>query len=181
MKQSIIIVFLTIPYFLFSQEPDDIKTHGLFYKGSFAATLTINEDFEIGNEDDEVLINPSAFFINNTIGYQFDERTSIGLNAELDWHSKQGLLFFPTYLSLRYNIFVDDDNIFIRGGYGRLLNLGSDFEKGTLYKAGVGVQVFDGDYKNSILFGVDFSRKRFGFRQTEKLSSVSVFLELIVF
>ena len=59
--------------------------------------------------------------------------------------------------------------------------MGENFEKGTLYRVGTGIQLFDDDFNNSFLIGLDFSRKRFGFRQTEKLSSVSIFLEYIVF
>ena len=179
MKQIITFLLLLIPIITFSQS--DIKTNGLFYKISLGATLTINEDYELFDEYDDPFIIPSAYLINNTIGYQFDERTSLELNLEYNWHSKQSLHFFPAYLSFRYNILSFDDNVFIRAGYGRLLNMGKNFEKGTLYKVGAGMQLFDDDYKNSLLIGLDFSRKRFGFRQSEKLSSVSVFLEYIVF
>jgi len=168
-----------MPLLSFSQT--DVKTNGLFYKISLGATLTINEDYELFDEYDDTFLIPSAYLINNTIGYQFDERTSLGLNLEYNWHSKQRLHFFPAFLSFRYNILNFDDNVFIRAGYGRLLNMGKNFEKGTLYKVGAGMQLFDDDFNNSLLIGLDFSRKRFGFRQTEKLSSVSVFLEYIVF
>ena len=43
------------------------------------------------------------------------------------------LHFFPAFLSFRYNILNFDDTIFIRTGYGRLLNMGKNFEKGTLF------------------------------------------------
>lgn len=168
-----------ISFFIFSQ--DDIKTNGLFYKISLGFTLTINEDYQAFDEYDDSLIIPSAYFINNTIGYQFDERTSLGLNAEYDWYSKQNFHFFPFHLSLRYNVLTNDDNTFVRVGYGRLIKMGNAFEKGTMYKIGIGVQLFDENYKNSTLIGVDFNRKRFGFRQTEKLSSVSIFIEFMVF
>ena len=179
MKHIITLLFLSISLITYSQS--DIKTNGLFYKISLGSTLTINEEYELFDEYDDSFIIPSAYLVNNTIGYQFDERTSLGLNLEYNWHSKQELHFFPAFLSFRYNILNFDDNIFIRAGYGRLLNMGKNFEKGTLYKVGAGVQLFDDDFKNSLLIGLDFSRKRFGFRQTEKLSSVSIFLEYIVF
>jgi hypothetical protein len=180
MKQTFLLLIILVSNFSFSQD-DTEKTKGLFYKISISSTLKINEDFTLGNDDDETFINPSAFFINNTLGYQFDERTSIGLNIEYDRHTKQGLNFMPTYLSFRYNLFDFDDKLFIRGGYGRLLNISDTFEKGTLYKFGIGYQTFDEDFENSWLIGFDFSRKRFGFRQTEKLSSVSIFLEFQLF
>lgn len=165
---------------LFAQE--DTKTNGIFYKISLATTLTINKDYTLDQDDESgPLINPSAFFINNTLGYQFDARSLISVNLEYDYHSDQGLHFLPIYLGFQYNIFDFDDKIFIRGGYGRFLNLGKDFEKGTLYKAGIGIQIYDENFKNSTLFGFDFTRKRFGHKQEEKLSSISVFLEFMIF
>lgn len=177
MKQLITFIFLAIPLFSFSQ---DLK-NGIFYKISIATTLGINEDYELFDEGESgALLEPSAFFINNTVGYQFDERTSIGMNFEYNWYSKTGFHFFPAYLSMRYNIIVDDDNVFIRTGYGRLINLGNVFEKGTMYKVGAGIEIFN-ESNSTLLIGLDFSRKRFGFKQTEKLTSVSIFFEFMVF
>ena len=173
-------LFLLPIHFAFSQQQLD-KTSGIFYKISLATTITINEDYvAFDDSDDSTLFEPSALFVNNTIGYQFDKRSLIGLNLEYDWHSKQGLHFFPAYLSLQYNIIADDDNLFIRGGYGTLLGMGKSFEKGNMYKLGIGYQgVFENN--NSILIGLDFTRKRFGYRTLEGLSSVSIFLEFMLF
>ncbi|WP_262732286.1 MULTISPECIES: hypothetical protein [Gaetbulibacter] len=179
MKLFLQLYFALFTSLLFSQ--DTIKTRGLFYKVSAAVTLTTNDDYSIGNDDGETFINPNAIFINNTLGYQFDERSSIGLNIEYDRYFKQELNFFPVHLSFRYNVFDFDDKVFVRGGYGKMIDLGKNFESGTLYKLGIGYQAFDDNFKNSWLIGLDFNRKRFGFRQTEKLSSVSFFLEFMLF
>lgn len=179
MKQLLPLLFVSISFFGFSQ--DDIKTNGVFYKISLGTTLTINEDYTLFNEDDQTFLNPSALLLNNTVGYQFDKRSLIGLNLEYNYHSKQGLHFLPVHLNFQYNVFDFDDKIFIRGGYGKLIKVGNVFEKGTLYKVGFGAQLYDENYKNSWLIGLDFSRKRFGYRQTEKLSSVSIFLEFMLF
>ena len=115
MKQFkfLLYLFLLTCHFAFSQEQSD-KINGIFYKISLATTLTINEDYVAFDDDDSsTLLEPSALFVNNTIGYQFDNRTSIGLNFEYNWHSKQGLHFFPTYLSLQHNIIAKDTNLFI--------------------------------------------------------------------
>ena len=156
------------------------KTNGIFYKISLASTISINKEYTLNQDDDSgPLINPSALFVNNTVGYQFDKRTSIGLNFEYNYHSQQGLHFFPTYLNLQHNIIVDDTNLFIRGGYGTLLGMGRSFEKGNMYKLGIGIQdVFQNN--NSLLFGLDFTRKRFGHQTLEGLSSVSIFIEFMV-
>ena len=143
--------------------------------------MAVNEDYTLIEDDSGPLINPSALFVNNTIGYQLDKRNTIGINAEYNWQHKQGLHFFPLYVNMRHNIISDDDNVFIRVGYGKLIKLGDAFEKGTLYKIGLGYQIFDDDFKNSWLIGLDFNRKRFGYRETEKISSVAVFFEFMLF
>ena len=164
----------------FSQiEPE--KTKGLFYKVAASTTLTVNEDNTLFANDDEPFFNFSALFINNTIGYQFDNRTSLGLNLEYNWHSNLGLHFAPAYISLRHNLKVDDENFFVRGGYGSLLGISKNFEKGSMYKLGLGVQIINFDNNDSFLIGLDFTRKRFGYRTLEGLSSVSIFIEFMFF
>ena len=155
------------------------EKYGLFYKLGFATTLTINEDYVVGEkEDNEAFFRFNAFFLNNTIGYKFDPRSSIGLNLEYDWHSESGLQFLPLHLSFRYNVIQKEDNVFVRSSYGRLIGIGNTFETGSLYKAGIGVEVFDKDFKNSGLIGIEFTQKSFGFREEEKLISISFFLEM---
>ena len=182
MKQIYLVFIFLICYTspIFSQVKPE-KSNGLFYKISLATTLGINEEYEAFDDSDETLINPSALYVNNTIGYQFDNRTSIGANLEYNWHSQQGLHFTPAYVSLQHNVIVDDDNVFIRGGYGTLLGISKDFEKGSMYKLGLGVQLFDNNYRNSYLIGIDFTRKRFGYRTLEGLSSISIFIEFMLF
>jgi hypothetical protein len=179
MKKIIYLLGFLTTSLVFAQ--DSIKTNGLFYKGSFGITFTVNENYTLTEDDDESLLNPSAFLVNNSIGYQFDDRSLIGLNLEYNYHSRQGFHFLPLHLSFQYNLFDFDDEIFVRGGYGILLGIGKSFEKGTLYKLGTGVRIYDDNFKNSWLIGFDFSRKRFGYKQAEKLSSVSLFLEYMVF
>ncbi|MEM5563674.1 hypothetical protein WNY78_01090 [Psychroserpens sp. AS72] len=172
---------LLVFFFTIVQAQDNQKTSGLFYKLSLSATLTTNEDYTIGNDDDQSFINLNGVFLNNTIGYQFDSKSSFGLNVEYDHYFDQNINFFPVYLDFTYNIFDFDNQVFIRGGYGKLVDLGKVFEKGSMYKVGIGYRMYDDDFKNSCLIGFDFSRKRFGFRQTEKLSSFAIFLEFMLF
>jgi len=178
MTYRITLLFLLLFLKIFSQ--DDDKTQGLFYKISLAGTLTHNQNFELGNSDEESFIILNALFFNNTFGLQIDNRFSAGLNLEYEGHLKQNLNFLPAYVSLRYVLFEYEDNFFIRGGYGRLLKLNDNFEKGGFYKAGIGFQIFNDDYRNSFLIGFDFTRKQFGFLRRDKLSSVSIFLEFEV-
>ena len=166
--------------FSFTQEED--KTNGLFYKISLATTLTTNEDYQIGRGDETgPFIEPNALFVSNTFGYRFDQRTTLGLNLGYNWHHEYGLHFIPAHLSMRYNFVTDDDSMFLRVGYGKFLDLGDDFEKGNFYKLGIGAELFDENFRNSTLIGLDFTRKRFGYQQLDKLSSVSIFIEYSVF
>lgn len=183
MRQLILVLFLSISssLSLFSQDENPEISNGAFYKLSIAGTITTNEDIDLADEYNDNLFEFNAMFLNAAVGYQFDSRTSIGINFGYDRHSKLNLNFFPMYLGFRYNIVKDDDNVFLRGGYGKLLNVGKSFEVGNMYKAGLGYQIFDGDYRNSFLIGVDFTRKRFGYRRLDKLSSVSIFLEFQFF
>ncbi|MGM5469367.1 hypothetical protein ACS386_03740 [Flavobacteriaceae bacterium LMO-SS05] len=180
MKQSALIIGFTLLCFSFiaSSQNDTIKTHGIFYKFSLATTLAINEDYGEEGHEDETLLLPSALFVNNTLGYQFDQRTSVGLNLEYNWHSKQGLHFFPAYLNLQHNLSAKADHFFVRAGYGILLQMGNSFEKGNMFKLGLGTQGDIGK-NNSILIGLEYTRKRFGYRTLEGLSSVSIFLEFM--
>lgn len=186
----IVLIFITSTGLSQSNKTDQIKISGPFYKISLATTLKINEDWTVETDDDETFLEPSALFINNTIGYQFDRRSLISLNFEYDWHSEQGLQFFPAYLGFQYNIihfesgfneYIYQSNVFIRGGYGTFLSLGKSFEKGNMYKFGLGFQGQVDDSNNSILIGLDYTRKRFGYRTLEGLSSISIFIEFMVF
>lgn len=177
------ILFLIVYILIFSALNAQVteKTSGFFYKPSLAATIGINEDYELLVEDSGTLFVPNSIFVNNTLGYQFDARSLLGFNVEYNWHAPNNLQFLPIHLSFQYNIITDDNNVFLRGSYGRLLPLNRHFEEGNFYRVGAGVQLFDANYKNSWHLGLDFTRKRFGFRQTEKLSSVSIFLEFMLF
>ena len=177
MKTISIIVLLLSVMILSAQETS--KKLGLFYKLGVATTLTINEDYVVGDdEDNEAFFRFNAFFLNNTIGYKFDPRSSIGINLEYDWHSESGLMFMPLHLSFRYNVIQKDENVFIRSSYGRLLDVGNSFEAGSLYKVGIGAEIFNEASNNSGLVGIEFTQKSFGFREEEKLVSISFFLEV---
>ena len=171
--------FVLLLSMLVTSAQETTKKLGLFYKLGAATTLTINEDYVVGDdEDNEAFFRFNAFFLNNTIGYKFDPRSSIGVNLEYDWHSESGLMFMPLHLSFRYNVIQKDENVFIRSSYGRLLDVGNSFETGSLYKVGIGAEVFSEASSNSGLIGIEFTEKSFGFREEEKLVSISFFLEV---
>ncbi|MFT5847048.1 MAG: hypothetical protein ACJARX_000330 [Psychroserpens sp.] len=179
MKQLSTVLLLL--FFAITHAQDDQKPSGFFYKVSFSATLTNNENYTIGDDNDESFIQLNGLFLNNSIGFQFDTRSSIGLNVEYNRFLDQYLNFLPVYLDFTYNPTYFDNHIFVRGGYGKLVDLGDDFENGNMYKVGTGFRISDGSIKNSLLIGFDFSRRRFGFRQQEKLSSFAILLEYMFF
>ncbi len=180
MKQFILTICLGLSFFGFSQ--DDIKTNGIYYKISLAGTLTTNDEYTLDPDDDTgTFIEANGIFVKNSLGYQFDQRSSIDLNVEYDYFIRQELNFLPVHLGFNYNIFDFDDVVFVRGGYGKLIKVGKHFEKGTMYKVGIGYKTFDENFKNSWSIGFDFNRKRFGYKQEEKLSSFSIFLEFMLF
>lgn len=181
MRYLFSILLFSISLSVFTQDLKPEITEGVFFKLSIAGTLTTNEDIDLSDEYNDNIFEFNALFFNAGVGYQFDPRASIGINFEYANHRREGLLFFPAYINFRYNIIKNDDNVFLRGGYGKLLNIDRSFESGNLYKLGAGYQIFDGDYRNSFLIGIDFTRKRFGFRQLDAISSVSVFLEFQFF
>ena len=118
MKQ--ITTVLLLLFFSFVQSQNDQHSNGIFYKFSFSTTLTTNDDYTITGDNDGTLINLNGLFFNNTIGYQFDRKSSLGLNIEYDHFIDQSLNFLPVYLDFTYNIFDFDDQVFIRGGYGKI-------------------------------------------------------------
>ena len=71
----------------------------LFYKIGIAATLTINSE-GLSSDDDSSCIVPNALFVKNTFGIAVNKRISMGLNAELDWHSKPNLLYFLQFIQI---------------------------------------------------------------------------------
>jgi len=178
MKHSLILFLILASLSLQSQN----EKPRLFYKISAAATLTLNEDWTISNEESIPLIGTNGHFVNATVGYQLSSRTSIGLNFQYDYFLEQDLNFFPVHFTFRYNLFDFDDKFYVRAGYGIFAEVAKDFETGSMYRAGVGFQIFmDEDYEKSMLFGLDFSRRRFGFRESEKLSSLAISLEFQLF
>jgi len=52
MKQIASLILSLFSIIAFSQNDEEIKTSGLFYKISLAATLTINEEYTLTKDDD---------------------------------------------------------------------------------------------------------------------------------
>ena len=175
MKLLYLQIFLCVTFISVGQNDDFDRQ--LFYKIGIAATLTLNSE-GLSSDDDSSWIVPNALFVKNTLGIAINKRISMWLNAELDWHNKPNLLFFSIYPDIRYNIIQKDDNGFIRFGYGKMFGKG-ELNEGTLYKIGIGGEYFHEHIERSTLFGLEFTQKSFGFKEADKLVSVSIFLEMI--
>jgi phosphoketolase len=100
----------------------------------------------------------------------------LGVNLGYHYHSEQGLHFIPAYLNARINFSDKEDSFFLRGGFGKLIGIGSNFESGTYSKVGLGIQT-----QKIGLIGLEFNYKEIGFRDLEGLESISLFLEYILF
>ena len=50
-----------------------------------------------------------------------------------------------------------------------------------MYKVGAGIQGIVSSKGNAILIGVDYTQKRFGIEKRDRLSTVSISLELMLF
>jgi hypothetical protein len=160
------------------------KFNSFFYKVGLATTLKVNEDFGSVEDydDDEPFFVPSAFFLTNSLGFRFDRKLALEANLEFDWHSESGLLFAPAYLTLRHKL-KSDETFFYRLSYGSLLKLGKSFEKGSLYKVGLGYWGST-SYTNTdkaALFGIEYTRKVFGSNNIDTLHSFSLFIEFSFF
>jgi hypothetical protein len=184
MKIFLILSLLLLTSAIFSQEEPSNKG-GTYYKFSFATTLTLNENFEKKQEGEEykdrvfagkTFLRLSAYFFETSIGYQFGQRAALGVNLGYHYHSEQGLHFIPAYLNARINFSDKEDSFFLRGGFGKLIGIGSNFESGTYSKVGLGIQT-----QKIGLIGLEFNYKEIGFRDLEGLESISLFLEYILF
>ncbi|MFD2529468.1 hypothetical protein [Polaribacter marinaquae] len=171
MKRTLLsILALTVFQITFSQE----KLGRPFFTADLNFTLGINEDYEIGNDDDNgPLIVPSAFFFRVGFGYEFKKRVAVALNGGYDFHFNYAVDAFPAYGSLRYNITEkENNNHFIEVRYGKMWTPSSKYSDGNYYGLGVGVQVAGGKRWNTV-FRIDFHRKGiYGFKNN-RLDSVS--------
>ena len=179
MKHNYLLLFLLslISFSSFSQISEK-KSNGIFYKISIATALFTSLDYIDDTEDDGKYNRFTGFFLNNTLGYQFDERSCMGLNLEYNLYTRQKLNVLPAYLSFQY---IVKDNLFFRAGYGGLIGLSESFEKGEFIKFGLGVR---GEFgrKNTGMIGIDFSTRHVtNNTKYNSITSASIFFEYIFF
>ncbi len=181
MRKLYLLTFLTVTsnYCIYSQKNTNDHTNNLFYKVGIAATISSGENYHSEFDIPDERSGAPAFFIHNAIGVQFNRLTLIGLNLEYNKYPKQGG-FLPLYISLQRNIIRNTNDIYLRGGYGTLLDVGRDFRNGRLFKAGVGCQIYYNKGKNSFLAGIDYTKKTLSEDIMKSLSGVAIYFEFIL-
>ena len=169
-KLLLLILFFYATSTIFSQE----KLGRPFFTGDVNFTLGVNENYEIGPDDDNgPLIIPSALLFRIGFGYEFKRKVAIAFNTGFDYHWNYAVSAFPTYGSLKYNISEkEDDAFFTEIRYGKMWTPSSNYPDGNYYGLGLGVQVAGEKRWNSII-RLDFHRKRIAGFKNDRLDSVS--------
>ena len=93
-----------------------------FFTGDVNFTLGVNEDYEIGPDDDNgPLIVPAALFLRLGFGYEFKRRLALSVNGGFDYHWNYAVSAFPAYGAVKYNISEDQgDAFFVEMRYGKM-------------------------------------------------------------
>lgn len=168
------IVLAIISMFIFQLSLSQEKVGRVFFLGAVNFTLGINENYQIGPDDDNgPLIVPSALFFRFGLGYEFKNKIAIAFNSGYDFHRNYDVKAFPTYGSLKYNIREKEgDTHFIEIRRGKMWTPSSTYSDGNYYGIGLGIQVA-GEERWNTIFRIDFHRKRsIGF-ENNRLDSVS--------
>jgi hypothetical protein len=169
-RQLLVSVLILFFQFSISQE----KPGRVFFLGDANFTLGINENYQIGSEDESgPLIVPSALFFRVGFGYEFKRKIAIAFNSGYDLHWNYDVKAFPTYGSLKYNITEKEDNThFVEIRVGKMWTPSSTYSDGNYFGIGLGIQVA-GEERWNTIFRIDFHRKRSVGFENNRLDSVS--------
>ena len=170
--QRLVLALIAVLIYQYSSSQE--KLGRPFFTGDINFTLGINENYQIGPDDDNgPLIVPSALFFRVGFGYEFKKRIAVAFNSGYDLHWNYDIKAFPTYGSLKYNITEQDDSThFIEVRYGKMWTPSSNYPDGNYYGIGLGIQAGGEDRLNTI-FRIDFHRKGIVGFKNNKLDSVS--------
>ncbi|MGC6431921.1 MAG: hypothetical protein ACON5F_12825 [Jejuia sp.] len=146
-----------------------------------ATTFSLLENYNNASGVPNQRTESPAFFIHSALGMQFNRITLIGLNLEYNKYPQSQYNFVPLYLSFQRNIIRSTNDFYLRGGYGSLLDMGRNFRNGRIYKIGAGYQIYYNKGKNSFLAGIDYTNKKLKNDLIESLSSISIYLEFMLF
>ncbi|MDG2193699.1 MAG: hypothetical protein P8K77_02365 [Polaribacter sp.] len=146
-----------------------------FFTGNFNFTFALNENYVLFDPDDgESMLDFSAIFLRTGFGFQFDEKWEASINFGLDFHTRLEMQAIPSYLNVQYNLFSDGDtSFFINSSYGSLWKPSSNFEKGTYYAVGIGLQKNRNEGSDFVL-RLDVHRKKITGFKNGNLDSISL-------
>lgn len=172
-----VIIFLLTFQIIHSQEQ---KKGFTFFTGSFNLSLAINEDYTL-EDDDQPLLLPTAIMMRTGFGYQFNRKLGASFNVGYDYHYRYVITAIPTYVSLRYNIWEnDDDAFFAEYGQGKMWRPSPKYPDGNYYTFGLGWQMNTGS-KWKPVFHFMYHRKKIPGFENGNLDSISVGLGFIFF
>jgi len=172
MKKTLLLLCFVITI---QQSYTQEKIRKPFFIGSLNATFSLNENYVVFDPDDgESMLDFSAIFLRTGFGFQFDKKWEASINFGLDFHTRLDIQAIPSYLNLQYNLSSDGDtSFFINSSYGSLWKPSSNFEKGTYYAVGIGLQGNEKIHGNFV-FRLDFHRKKIAGFKNGNLDSVSL-------
>ncbi|MDX6745177.1 hypothetical protein SHK09_00120 [Polaribacter sp. PL03] len=170
--KKIVIVFAVL--FIFNKINSQEKLGRPFFTSDINFTLGINEDYQIGSDDDNgPFIVPAALFFRVGVGYEFKKRVAIAFNSGYDFHWNYDVDAFPTYGSLKYNITEKDgDAFFTEVRYGKMWTPSSKYPDGNYYGIGLGFQI-EGEKRWNTIFRIDYHRKGIAGFENDRLDSIS--------
>jgi len=132
-------LLLALTFFITAQTFGQQKESFSFITSDFNLTFKVNENYELGNDNDESFLVPSAILIRAGFGYEFKKRVAVSFNIGFDYHFPYSILTLPTYLGFQYNIWSrDDDAFFLRVNAGKLWRTAERFSDGDYRAFGVG-------------------------------------------
>ncbi len=140
-KLLLISFFLFIILNTFSQQ----KNGQPFFNADFNLTFKVNENFELGNDNDESFFVPSETLFRFGFGYEFKKRIAVSFNAGFDYHFTYAIVTFPTYLAFQYNIWSrEDEAFFVRFNTGKLWRPAQRYSDGDYRAFGLGWRLESG-------------------------------------
>ena len=145
-----------------------------FFEGSFMPTVTVNEDWDFGLDDENFLVFSGTFF-RLGVGYQLGNRFLLSLNAGYDYHFPYNIHAFPTYAKLRYNIWTDTEQaFFFQFSRGKMWRSSGRYSDGKYFSTGLGYELeSDSRWKPIITF--TYHRKQInGLEDLNTLESISI-------
>lgn len=111
-----------------------------FFTTDFNLTFGINENYELGNNNDEAFIVPTATLLRFGFGYEFYNRIAVSFNTGFDYHFRYSIMSIPAYVGVRYNIWKrgDQEALFLKINAGKMWRPAERFSDGDYKAFGVG-------------------------------------------